>query len=87
MGLSRLTTAHVAIIGVVLALLIGGTFFFLGPYKTNQNLKVLGDRESTADTELGKKAKNQEDLDKAKHEVAQIQSQFAGAHIDFQAAQ
>src|SRR5437762_290397 len=76
MGLAKLTSAHIGLITFVSVLLIGVTFFFLGPYKTNQNLKSLADRESTADTELGKKAKNEEDRDKARHEVAVVESQF-----------
>ena len=54
MGLAKLTSAHIALITAVSVVLIGVTFFFLGPYKTNQNLKALSDRKSTAETELAK---------------------------------
>jgi Tfp pilus assembly protein PilO len=77
MGLSRLTTGHVAIIGVVTALLIGVAFFLLGPYKTNQNLTDLKTREEAARQQLNKKSANQKDLAKAKTEVAQTKAQFA----------
>src|SRR4051812_34552420 len=77
MGLAKLTSAHIALITAVAVVLIGVAFFFLGPYKTNQNLKELATRESSADTELSKKAKNEADLAKAKQEVAQVQAQFA----------
>src|SRR5438034_685062 len=77
MGLSRLTTTHIAVIGLVLALLIGVTFFFLGPYKTDQNLTELAGREQTAQTKLANRAKNTKDLALAKQEVAQVKAEFA----------
>jgi len=55
MGLAKLTSAHIALITAVSVVLIGVTFFFLGPYKTNQNLKALSDRKSTAETELARR--------------------------------
>ena len=39
MGLSKLTSGHIAIIGAVTAVLLGVAFWFLGPYKTKENLK------------------------------------------------
>ena len=60
-----------------MAILIGAAFFFLGPYKTNQNLSQLAERDSAAQTELDKKSKNEKDLKAAKQEVAQVKAQFA----------
>jgi Tfp pilus assembly protein PilO len=77
MGLSRLTPGHVAIIGAVLALLIGVAFFFLGPQKTFQNLSALQERETAADTQLDKRAKNEQDKKNAQREVAETKAQFA----------
>jgi Tfp pilus assembly protein PilO len=77
MGLSKLTAGHIAIIGVVLALLIGGTFYALGPHKTSQNLRTLAERESAADTQLMAETKNKKDKAAAQQEVAQTQAQFA----------
>src|SRR5687767_650902 len=77
MGLSKLTQGHIAIIGLVLALVIGGAFYFLGPYKTDQNLAALQTRESEADTRLAKERANKEDLAKAQQEVKQVEAQFA----------
>src|SRR5436309_987169 len=77
MGLSKLTSGHIAIMGAVLALLIGGIFYLLGPYKTNQNLKVLDARDSDAQTKIAQEPKNKKDLAKAKQEVTDVQAQFA----------
>lgn len=77
MGMSKLTSAHIAIIGAVSALLIGVAFFFLGPYKTNQNLTELKTREDQADQKLAKRKANETDLKKAQQEVKQTQAQFA----------
>src|ERR1051326_1546308 len=77
MGLSRLTTAHIAGIGAAVALLIGVGFYFLGPYKTSQNLAELKTREDTAQSKLANRAKNQKDLALAKQEVAQVKAEFA----------
>src|SRR3954453_18997554 len=77
MGLSKLTSAHVAIIGVVLAVVIGAAFWFLGPYKTNQNLATLDTRAADAEQKIAKEGANKKELAKAKQEVAQVQAQFA----------
>jgi hypothetical protein len=77
MGLSRLTTTHIAIIGAVLAVVIGAAFFFIGPYKTNQNLALLQQRDAAADAELVNRVRNEKDLAKAEQEVAQTKAQFA----------
>lgn len=77
MGLSKLTMGHIALIGVVLAVLIGVAFWFLGPNQTRQNIAALNQRSDAADQELAKKSANQKDLAKAKEEVAHVQTQFA----------
>jgi Tfp pilus assembly protein PilO len=77
MGLSKLTSGHIALIGGLVALVLGGTFWMLGPYKTKQNLDALKQRSDAADTQLAKEIPNKKDLAKAKQEVAQVQAQFA----------
>src|SRR5260370_8005236 len=77
MGLSKLTSGHIALIGGLVALVLGGTFWMLGPYKTMQNLGVLKQRSDAADTQLAKEIPNKKDLAKAKQEVAPLQAQFA----------
>src|SRR5215208_7143126 len=77
MGLAKLTAGHIAIIGAVLALLIGVTFYFLGPSRTFQNLKALDERISAADTALMAETKNKKDKAAALQEVAQTKAQFA----------
>jgi hypothetical protein len=75
--LSKFTAAHIAITGVVLAILIGVGFWFLGPYKTLDNIKQLDARSADADQKLSKETANKKDLAKAKQEVAETQAQFA----------
>src|ERR1051326_660825 len=77
MGLAKLTAGHVAIIGAVLAILCGATFFYLGPYKTQENIAAVKSRIETADRELAKETNNKKDLNKAKQEVAEVKAQFA----------
>ena len=77
MGLSKLTSGHVTIVGAVLAILIGVGFWFLGPYKTQDNLKQLTTRESDADQKLLKEAANKKDKARAQQEVAEVKAQFA----------
>lgn len=77
MGLSKLTSGHIAIIGAVLAVIIGAGFWFLGPYKTKQNITALDSRIADADQKIAKEPTNKKDLAKAKQEVAQVQAQFA----------
>jgi Tfp pilus assembly protein PilO len=77
MGLSKLTSGHVALIGGLLAIVLGAAFWFLGPYKTNQNLAALNQRADAADQQIAKEPANKKDLAKAKQEVAQVKAQFA----------
>jgi len=77
MGLARLTTIHIAIIGLVSALVIGVAFYFLGPHKTMQNLRALADRDTLAEAKLAEKPKNEAALKKAEQEVREVQAQYA----------
>jgi hypothetical protein len=74
---SKLTRAHIWIIGLVIAVILGAGFYFLGIAKTNQNLKALGERIQTADNTIAQEQKNKEDLEKAKQEVREAQASFA----------
>jgi hypothetical protein len=77
MDFGKLTRAHVAIIGAVIALILGGGFYALGFRKTNENLSTLNSRLTTAEGTISQRAKFQKQLDDAKREVAEARSKFA----------
>jgi hypothetical protein len=77
MGLSKLTVGHIWIICGVLAALIGAAIWFLGPYKTKQNLTLLTQRQDDAVQKLGQRKKNEDDKKKAQQEVADVNAEFA----------
>lgn len=76
MDFSKLTRAHIWIIGLVVAVILGAGFYFLGISKTNQNLTALKARETTADQTIAKERDYQDDLAKAKQEVAEAERSF-----------
>jgi Tfp pilus assembly protein PilO len=77
MDFSKLTKVHVFVIGVVVMLLVGAAFWFLGPTKTKENLTAyqgqLDNYNANISTEGAKKA----DLEKAKQEVREKQALWA----------
>lgn len=77
MDFSKLTRAHIWIIGLVVAVILGAGFYFLGISKTRQNLVQLRQRQETADQTIAKRREYEEDLKKAKREVAEAQRAFA----------
>jgi hypothetical protein len=77
MDFAKLTRAHVVIIGVVIALILGGGFYALGFRKTNENLATLKGRLDTAEGTISQRAKFQKQLDDAKREVAEAKAKYA----------
>jgi hypothetical protein len=77
MDFSKLTRAHIWIIGLVIVVILGAGFYFLGVSKTNENLTQLTQRRDTADQTIGKKRDYEEDLQKAKQEVKEAEASFA----------
>jgi Tfp pilus assembly protein PilO len=74
MDLSKFTRAHVFITGAIVAVILGAGFYFLGVRKTNENITTLNGRLSTARATIATEKAKQEDLAKAKKEVAEVQS-------------
>jgi Tfp pilus assembly protein PilO len=74
MDFSKLTKAHVFVIGLVLMLLLGVAFWFLGPAKTKQNLETYNGQIAQADSVISTEAAKKADLAKAKQEVAEKQA-------------
>jgi hypothetical protein len=72
----KLTRAHIWIIGLVIVVILGAGFYFLGISKTNQNLTALTQRKETADGTIAKEPQYQADLKKAKQEVAEAEQSF-----------
>jgi hypothetical protein len=60
----------VFVIGLVLMLLLGGAFYFLGPSKTKENLTAYNGQLEQYKSVISTKQAKQADLEKAKQEVA-----------------
>jgi hypothetical protein len=76
MDFSRLTRGHIWIIGLVIAVILGAGFYFLGISRTKDNLTQLAARRDTADQTIGKRRDYEADLKKAKLEVAEAERAF-----------
>jgi hypothetical protein len=74
MDLSKLTKAHVFIIGLVVALILGVAFFFLGPQKTRQNLTTWNGRLAAAEAVISTEDAKKKALEEARQEVAAKQA-------------
>jgi hypothetical protein len=74
MDFSKLTRAHVFIIGAVIAVILGVGFYFLGVHQTQDHLSQLDSRLETANGTIAKEAQYKKDLEKAKGEVRDVQS-------------
>jgi hypothetical protein len=74
MDFSKLTRAHVFIIGAVVVLILGVGFYFLGIRQTQDHLSQLQARLDTAEATIGKETQYNKDLEKAKQEVQHVQS-------------
>jgi hypothetical protein len=81
MDFSKLTKAHVFVIGLVLMLLLGVAFYFLGPAKTNQNVTTYDGQLATYQSTISTKGAKEADLAKAKQEVAEKQALWARTEI------
>jgi len=77
MDFSKLTRVHVIVIGVVLMLITGASFYFLGPAKTNENLTAYQGQLDGYNAVIGTEAAKKKDLANAKVEVAQKQALWA----------
>src|SRR5215208_5108292 len=74
MDLSKFTRAHVFITGAIVAVILGAGFYFLGIRKTNENITTLNGRLTTAQGIIATEKAKRDDLQKAKQEVAEVQS-------------
>lgn len=77
MDISKLTRAQIWIIGLVVAVIVGAGFYFLGISRTRSNLKQLEQRLQTANETIGKKSQYEKDLASAKKEVAEARKLYA----------
>src|SRR4051794_4143558 len=77
MDFSKLTKVHVIVIGVVLMLIAGAAFYFLGPAKTKENLVAYQGELDGYNSVISTEAAKKKDLENAKVEVAQKQALWA----------
>jgi hypothetical protein len=77
MDSSKLTKGHVVVIGLVLMLIVGAAFWFLGPAKTKENLVAYTNQIEQANSVINQEAAKKADLVKAKQEVKEKQALWA----------